>query len=85
MLGIFEAKKTLSEIIKELIQLPQAQFIIGKADLKTADIVLIDSDKNILSQSAFNLVKKLKGKYVTTMDFFTAYLLSIEPSAKTTV
>ncbi|HUD09927.1 MAG TPA: ATP-dependent Clp protease ATP-binding subunit, partial [Patescibacteria group bacterium] len=26
--------------------------------------------------------KEMKGKYVTTMDFFTAYLLSIEPSAK---
>jgi ATP-dependent Clp protease ATP-binding subunit ClpC len=82
MLGIFEAKKTLSEIIKELIKLPQTQFIINKADFKEIEIVFIDADKAVLSQSAFNLAKEFKGKYVTTMDFFIAYLLSIEPSAK---
>jgi len=82
MLGIFEAKKTLSEIVKELIKFPQTQFIISKADLKETEVIIIDSDKTALSQNAFNLVKELKGKYVTTMDFFTAYLLSIEPSAK---
>ncbi len=82
ILGIFEAKKTLSEIVKELIKLPQVKFIIVKADLKETEVVLIDSDKAILSQNAFNLAKELKGKYVTTMDFFVAYLLSIEPSAK---
>jgi len=82
MMGIFEAKTTLSEIIKELIKLPQVQFIIDKADLKEIEIVFIDADKTALSKTAFNLTKELKGKYVTTMDFFIAYLLSIEPSAK---
>lgn len=82
MLGIFEAKNTLSGIIKELMKLPQIQFIIDKADLKKMEIILIDADKTVLSQSAFNLAKELKGKYITTMDFFVAYLLSIEPSAK---
>ncbi len=82
LLGILEAKKTLSEVIKELIRLPQIQFIIYKADLKKEEIVLIDADKNSLVQSAFNLAKELGGKYVTSMDFFAAYLLSIEPSAK---
>jgi ATP-dependent Clp protease ATP-binding subunit ClpC len=82
LLGIFEAKNSLSGIIKELLKLSQVQFIVNKADLKVTDIILIDSDKNTLSQNAFDLAKNLKGKYVTTMDFFTAYLLSIEPSAK---
>lgn len=82
MLGIFEAKNTLSEIIKELMKLSQAQFIIDKADLRETEVVLIDADKATLSQNAFNLSKELKGKYVTTMDFFVVYLLSIEPSAK---
>jgi ATP-dependent Clp protease ATP-binding subunit ClpC len=82
-LGIFEAKNTLSEIIKKLMRLPQVQFIIYKADLGEEEIVLVDSDKTSLSKNAFNLAKELKGKYVTTMDLFTAYLLLVEPSAKT--
>jgi len=34
LLGILETQKTLSLVIKKLIQLPQVQFIIFKADLK---------------------------------------------------
>lgn len=82
LLGILETQKTVSQIVKQLIQLPQIQFIILKADLKTEEIILIDGDKQALIQTAFNLAKEVQGKYVTTMDFFTAYLLSIEPSAK---
>ena len=82
LLGILETQKTLSQVIKHLISLPQMQFIIGKSDLKIEEIVLIDGDKKALIQFAFNLAKQAKGKYVTTMDYFTAYLLSIEPSAK---
>jgi ATP-dependent Clp protease ATP-binding subunit ClpC len=82
LLGILETQKTLSQTIKHLISLPQIQFIIGKSDLKIEEIVLIDGDKKALIQFAFNLAKQAKGKYVTTMDYFTAYLLSIEPSAK---
>ena len=47
ILGIFEAKKTLSEIIKELIKFPQVKFIIAKADLKEAEIILIDAERSI--------------------------------------
>jgi len=82
LLGIIESQKNLSQIIKNLIQLPQIRFIIAKADLKMEEIILIDGDKQSLIQSSFNLAKEIKGKYVTTMDFFTTYLLSIEPSAK---
>jgi ATP-dependent Clp protease ATP-binding subunit ClpC len=83
LLGIFETQKTMSQIVKKLIDLAQIQFIILKSDLNTEEIVLIDTDKQALIESAFNLAKDAKGTYVTTMDFFTAYLLSIEPSAKT--
>ena len=82
LLGIFESKKSLPQIISELIKLPQIKFIISKADLKEEEIILIDADKNALIQPSFNLARALNGKYVTTMDFFAAYLISIEPSAK---
>jgi len=81
-LGILEAKNTFSDVLKELVKLPQVQFIIYKADLKINEIILIDTDKTALCQNAFNLVKDLKGKYVTTTDLFAAYMLSIEPSSK---
>src|ERR1035437_5225788 len=68
LLGILETQKTLSGIIKKLIQLPQVQFIIAKSDLKPEEIILIDGDEKMLVQSAFNLAKEAKGKYVTTMD-----------------
>jgi ATP-dependent Clp protease ATP-binding subunit ClpC len=82
LLGIFETQKTLSQIMNQLIVLPQIRFIILKANLKVEEIVLIDGDEKTLVQNASNLAKEVKGKYVTTMDFFSAYLLSIEPSAK---
>ena len=82
LLGIFESKGNLSQIITELIRFPQIQFIIVKADIKEDEIILIDSNKDSLIQNSFALAKVLGGKYVTTMDFFTAYLLAIEPSAK---
>ena len=62
LLGIFETQKTLAQIIKKLIVLPQIQFIILKSDLKPEEIILIDGDKEALVQSAFNLAKELKGK-----------------------
>jgi len=82
IVGIIEARNSLSDVLKELTKLPQIRFIINKADLSLEEIVFIDADKVFLCQSAFNLAKELKGKYVTTMDFFAAYLLSIEPSSK---
>ncbi len=82
LLGTFESAKNVSQIIKELMKLPQIKFIITKADLKEEEIVLIDADKSALSQSAFMLARELNGKYMTTMDFFVSYLISIEPSAK---
>ena len=82
LLGIIEVGKSFSDVLKTLLKLPQVQFIIYKADLREEEIVLIDVDKLKLSKDAFSLAKELKGKYVTTMDFFVGYLLSIEPSAK---
>ncbi len=82
LLGIVETQKTVSGSIKNLMIFPQIQFILLKADLKAEEIVLIDGDEKNLIQSSFNLAREMKGKYVTTMDFFTAYLLSVEPSAK---
>jgi ATP-dependent Clp protease ATP-binding subunit ClpC len=82
LVSILEAKKNFSDVLKELIKLPQIQFIIYKADLRIEEVVLIDTEKAPLLQNAFNLTKELKGRYVTTMDVFAAYLLSIEPSAR---
>ncbi len=82
LLGVYDSRKNLSQIIKALIKLPQIRFIIFKSDLKIEEIVLIEADKNSLIQSSFNLAKELSGKYVTTMDFFVAYLISTEPSTK---
>ena len=82
LLGIFETQPTSSQVIRKLMVLPQIKFIILKSDLNQEEVILIDGDKQALVQSAIDLAKEAKGKYVTTMDYFVAYLLSIEPSAK---
>lgn len=81
-LGIFNSRSNTSGLIKELLSLPQVNFIIAKADAYNKDLQLLDIDKNILSQNALLLSKEVKGKYVTTMDLFVSYLLLTEPNTK---
>jgi ATP-dependent Clp protease ATP-binding subunit ClpC len=81
-LGIFNSHSNVSDIIKELLSLQQVNFILEKTDGEFKDIIFPDLDKKTLSDAAFSLSKELKGKYVTTIDLFVAFLLSTEDKTK---
>ncbi|MCL5432750.1 MAG: ATP-dependent Clp protease ATP-binding subunit [Patescibacteria group bacterium] len=79
--ALYSSRKTIF-VVKTLLHKKQIRFILQKSDLKKNEIPLIEVPKEELIESAFELVRSFNGKFVTTMDFFVAYLLIIEPQAK---
>ena len=77
-LGIFTGSKSTKNLIKELLNLPSVNFILGKSDATYKDIQILDIDKTQISNKAFEISKTLNGKFITTSDLFTAYLLLTE-------
>ena len=81
-LGIFNSYSKTPGLIKELLNLSQVSFILKKADADFKEVTFLDIDKEELSDKALNLAKDLKGKFITTMDLFIAYLLITEDKTK---
>ena len=81
-LSIYLSKDKTTALVKVLIHRPQAAFILEKADVASKEIQFVDIDKKELADYSLELVKTLKGKYVTTMDLFAAYLLLTEDKTK---
>lgn len=78
----FASEKTPERIINRLIRIPQVQLFMRKANISRLDLHIIRIDSNLLSQSAFDAAKTFRGKYVTTVDIFVAYLLLTEKDEK---
>src|ERR1700722_15435294 len=78
----FVTQPTTTEVIKELAQYPQVKLIMEKADITHKELVFTDVSKDLLAQSAFETAQTFKGKYVTTLDVFIAYLFLIEKETK---
>jgi len=78
----FVTQTKTSEIIKRLLALPSVELILEKADMSRQDIALADIDKDLLAQSSFEVAKTFKGKFVTTIDVFVAYLFLTEKDTK---
>lgn len=82
ILGIFLGKSKTADIIKELLKKPQTVFMLEKANVLVKEVQFIEIEKQDLANYALELSKTLKGKYVTTMDIFAAYLLLTEDKTK---
>lgn len=78
----FVTESTTSGVIKRLITYPQVKLIMEKANIAREEIPLTEVTKELLSQSAFETAQTFKGKYVTTLDVFIAYLFLIEKDTK---
>lgn len=78
----FVTQPTTTEVIKKLAQYPQVKLIMEKADITHKELVFTDVSKDLLAQSAFETAQTFKGKYVTTLDVFIAYLFLIEKETK---
>ncbi len=77
---IIEQKTTA--IIKKLIESSNVRLFMQKANIASKDIEYVDMDKELLTKSAFDTAATFKGKFVTTVDVFVAYLLLIEKEKK---
>lgn len=81
-LGIGQSSIDTGKLIKKLTSKPQIRFILEKSNIETKEISPVNVPKDQIFKDAFNLVKDLKGKFVTTMDIFAAYILLTEPDTK---
>ena len=81
-LGIINSSFGSAGFIKELLGLPQVNFILEKADGVYKDVESIEIDKKEIANKGLELSKEINGKFVTTMDLFTAYLLLTEDKTK---
>lgn len=69
-------------IIKKIIKYPQVKLFLQKADISSKDLPFVDVQKEILAKSAFDAADGFGGKFVTVLDVFIAYLLTIEKDKK---
>lgn len=81
-LGILNSSSKSLDIIKELLILPQVQFIVSKINAQAKEVQIIEVKREELISKAFEIAKELNATFVTTMDLFVAYLMLTEPSTK---
>src|ERR1035437_137308 len=81
-LSIFDSNRKATEVINCLLHSPTVIFMLEKSDILASEIQFIEIEKQDLANYAFELAKNLKGKYITTMDIFAAYLLLTEDKTK---
>jgi ATP-dependent Clp protease ATP-binding subunit ClpA len=79
--AVFEKSTDGYALAHELLRYPEnkliadklsGQFVLGKAEI----------DKNTLLAKAIELVKRVNGKYLSSVDLFVAYLVLSEPTTK---
>ncbi len=78
----FVTQPTTEGVIKKLITYPQIKLVMQKANLNKKELKYSDLPKDLLAESAFQTAQTFKGKYVTTLDIFVAYLFMIEADSK---
>jgi ATP-dependent Clp protease ATP-binding subunit ClpC len=81
-LSIFVSKNKATGVVRSLMHIPTVIFMLEKSDILAKEIQFIEIEKTDLANYAFELTKNLKGKYVTTMDIFAAYLLLTEDKTR---
>lgn len=78
----FVTEQKSSTIVKKLLDYPQIQHILEKANISHKELPLIDVDKELFAKSAFDVAQTFKGQFVTTMDVLVAYFFLIEKDTR---
>ncbi len=81
-LSTFVISNNTKSLIENLFKKPQVKFILEKANIDKKELKILDIDQKELASKAFLVAKTVNGKFVTTMDLITAYLLISEESSK---
>jgi len=71
-----------AEIIQRLKKSRIGKFLLSKMDIKKEDLVKENVSKDRLSKTAFDLVKKINGNFVTEADILIAYFITTEDKTK---
>ena len=78
----FVTEHSSEGIIGKLIKNPTIKLFMQKANIAHEDLPYVKIDKAILAKGAFDQAVIFKGKFVTALDVFIAYLLFIEKDKK---
>jgi len=81
-LSVFVTSTNIKNLIKTLLHKKESKFIVQKGDLEELEISLLDVSYEELGKQAFELARNAKGKAVTLMDLFAAYILLTESRTK---
>lgn len=81
-LSVFITSINIKNLIKTLLHKKEIKFIAQKGDFEELEISLLDVSYEDLGKQAFDLARNAKGKVVTTMDIFAAYILLTESRTK---
>lgn len=79
-LSVFLTSSNSNQLLSKLLKRPEIKFIIKKADI--AGKFESDVPPDQVKAKAVEAAKYVKGKYITTMDLFVAYLLLSELQTK---
>lgn len=75
-------KKDNSAFLNYLLKFPESKFFLQKAVITQDEINDSNLSHDDVSRKAFEIAKKLNGKFVTISDLITSYLLLSEPKTK---
>ncbi|MBI4098121.1 MAG: ATP-dependent Clp protease ATP-binding subunit [Candidatus Levybacteria bacterium] len=75
-------KSSTKSQISYLLKFTQTKFFLEKAAIDGKNLKMIDIPKADLINKALEIAKKVNGKYLTTADLFSAYLLLTENETK---
>ncbi len=76
-LSYYHFDSSINDLIRELCNIPSCEFLLERANIKKSEIEIINITKNEILNKAFLISKEVFGKYVTTADLLTAYLISL--------
>jgi ATP-dependent Clp protease ATP-binding subunit ClpA len=78
----FVSEVSVTRVIRKLSKKPSVSMFLQKANIAYKELPLVNVDKDLLVQSAFETAKTFKGKYITTVDVLVAYILLVESDKK---
>ena len=82
-LGSTTFNKNSVRIVRKLIKTRPVKFLLTKSDiLNETELKFIDVPMDKVLNNAFEIVKLIKGKYVTTVDITASYILLCEDTSR---
>ncbi|HUD44237.1 MAG TPA: ATP-dependent Clp protease ATP-binding subunit [Patescibacteria group bacterium] len=82
LLRVYLSSMNLHACLSHLYKYPQILFMLEKIGLTPKDMISVALEKEQVLTYSGEIVKTVRGAYITSMDFLTAYLLLTEEKTK---